>query len=97
MGSQVSWSITYLNAPHDWPVLAVVTDALSGGVVAINRTVPGNGIAGTFTVKYGSKASAPLPYNASAKAVADAIRSLPTFRDPDSGEHGCHSLLINRN
>lgn len=84
---QVTWLVTYLHAPFDLPPLLLSDgdDLLEDASVDVERRVEANGLGGGFMLHYGEAVTGPLPHDASAEAVADAIRSLPTFRHEASG------------
>ena len=82
-----SWQVTFVNAPHDLPLLTtsdVAFETTSGAAlhqasVAVHEDRPGNGLTGTFTLCLGGAVQTPpIPHDATAEEMREALETLPT-------------------
>lgn len=71
------WSITFCNAPFDFPKLSIVSNHIRGASVSLKTIAQANKLGGFFQLSYGTQRTIHLRHNATASEVQLALMNLP--------------------
>ncbi|CAM9142464.1 unnamed protein product, partial [Choristocarpus tenellus] len=82
----VTWSITFIAAPEDLPVMLVWDKHLSGeGGISVDALSLHNKVGGFFSLSYGEVHTLPLAHDSSGEELSAALNALSSLHSSDSG------------
>ncbi|CAM9199449.1 unnamed protein product, partial [Discosporangium mesarthrocarpum] len=85
-GDNITWSITFIDAPEDLPVPTVLDQHLFGGeITSVKVVAHHNRVGGFFSLSYGEAKTNLIKYNISGADMAAALNDLSSLHSMDSG------------